>query len=226
MPRLRRKQGMTKKVGRTTKKVGRTSGKARSPGWAALFSSNALARLLTVFLTHPEASFYQKELLEAAKARAFTVQREVARLEAAGLVVKTPRGNRVYYQANRRHPAFEDLKRVVLKTIGLGEALRAALAPLADRVQAAFIFGSYARGQETAESDIDLFMIGALGLRGASEVLGPAGRDLGREFNPTVYTPEEFRSKVRECNPFVTEVLKGEKIYLIGDDSVLAQLAR
>jgi predicted nucleotidyltransferase len=174
----------------------------------------------------PDATFYQKELADASGARLYAVQRELARLEGAGLVVRTPRGNRIYYRASRIHPAFEDLKRVVLKTIGLGEALRAALAPLTDRVEVAFVFGSYARGEETAGSDLDLFMVGRLNLKEASAVLGPVGRDLGREFNPAVYPPEEFRSKAKSGNHFIAEVLKSGKVYVIGDEDALEGLLR
>jgi DNA-binding IclR family transcriptional regulator len=83
--------------------------------WEGLFASGTLARLLTTFLTRPETALYQKELADGAGTGLYAVQRELARLERAGLVVRTPRGNRVYYRANRTHPAFEDLKRVIFK---------------------------------------------------------------------------------------------------------------
>jgi len=221
-PRLGRLKGATEKITKTIGRLTKTIGDGR---WEGLFASRTLARLLTTLLTRPETAFYQKELADGAGTGLYAVQRELARLEKAGLVVRTPRGNRVYYRANRSHPAFEDLKRVILKTMGLGEALRAALAPLADRVRVAFIYGSLARGEETAGSDIDLLLVGDLTLREASAVLGPAGRDLGREFNATVYPPEEFRTKAREGHHFISAVLKGEKIYLIGDEIALKGLA-
>ena len=198
----------TKDAKKTTKSVGRTTNSIGDRGWADLFASRTLAQLLTTFLTHPEKDFYQKELAVTTDAGLYAVQRELTRMEKANLVSRTPRGNRVYYRANRGHPAFEDLKRVVLKTMGLGEALRAALAPLAGRVQVAFIYGSFARGEETAESDMDLLMVGDLALRDASAVLGPVGRDLGREFNPTVYPPGEFRAKAKEGHQFIAGLLK------------------
>jgi predicted nucleotidyltransferase len=210
---------------RSTKSVGRTAKAVGESGWADLFASHTLARLLTAFVTRPQADFYQKELADAAGTGLFAVQRELARLERLGLVTKAPRGNRVYYQANRSHPAFEDLKRLVLKTMALGDALRAALAPLSDRVRVAFVYGSFARGDETAASDVDLLMVGDLTLREASAVLGPVGRDLGRELNTAVYPEDEFRAKIAEGHHFLTEVLKGEKIYLIGDDDALEGLA-
>jgi predicted nucleotidyltransferase len=206
-----------KKAGRMTKTVGRTTKTVGDTGWSVLFASRTLARLLTVFLAHADKDFYQKELADKTGAGLYAVQRELARLEKTGLVFRTPRGNRVYYRANRKHPAFEDLKRVVLKTMGLGEALRSALAPLAGRVRVAFIHGSFARGEEIPESDMDVLLVGNLSLREVSAILGPVGRELGREFNPTVYTPGEFRAKAREGHHFVAELLKSEKIYLIGD---------
>jgi predicted nucleotidyltransferase len=222
---LRRGQGRRKEDGRkTTKSIGRITKSIGAGGWADLFASGTLARLLTALATGPETAFYQKELADLAGTGLYAVQRELARLEKAGLVVRTPRGNRVYYKANRGHPAFEDLKRVILKTVGLGEALRAALAPLSGRVRVVFIYGSFARGEETAGSDIDLLLVGDLSLREVSAVLGPVGRDLGREFNPAVYPPKEFKTKIEGGHHFITEVLKGEKIFLIGDEHALERL--
>jgi len=164
-------------------------------------------------------------LADAAGAGLYTVQRELARLEKLGLAVRMPRGNRVYYRANRRHPVFEDLRRVILKTLGLGEALRTAAASLSGRVRVAFIYGSFARGEEKEGSDVDVLLVGNLSLREASAVLGPAGRALGLELNPTVYPPDEFRAKVAAGRHFIAEVLKGEKIFLIGDEHELEGIA-
>lgn len=193
-------------------------------GWSQLFASETLVALLRVFLMRADDSFYQRELADASGARLYLVQRELGRLERAGLIAKTPRGNRVYYQANRNHPAFEDLKRAFLKTVALGDALRSALAPLADRMRVAFVYGSYTVGQETSESDVDLFLVGDLSSREAAAVLGPIGRDLGRELNTAVYSQTEFGEKVRDGHHFITEVLKGPKVFLIGGERELAEL--
>jgi predicted nucleotidyltransferase len=194
------------------------------PGWEGLFASPTLARLLARFLTHPDTAFYQRELLGAARAQLYAVQQALGRLERTGIVTKRPGGNRVYYQANRAHPAFEDLRRVVLKTVGLGDALRAALAPVADRIRVAAIYGSLARGEDTLESDIDLLLIGSLSLRETAALLSPVGRRVGREFNVTAYPPEEFRQKARSKHHFVSELLVSEKIFLMGSADVLAEL--
>ncbi len=194
------------------------------PGWEGLFASPTLARLLARFLTHPDSSFYQRELLDTARAQLFAVQQALGRLERAGVITKRSGGNRVYYQTNRAHPAFEDMRRVVLKTVGLGDALRVALAPVADRVRVAAIYGSLARGDDTPESDIDLLLIGSLSLRQTAALLGPVGREVGREFNVAAYPPEEFRQKARTKHHFVTDLLASEKIFLIGSPNALAEL--
>lgn len=209
---------------RTTNIVGQTTNEVGHSAFSQLFSSGTLVALLKVLLLRPEEAFYQRELADATGGRLYLVQRELARLERAGLVLKTQRGNRAYYAANRGHPAFEDLKRVFLKTVALGDALRAALAPLADRAHVAFVYGSYASGRENAESDIDLLLVGTLSAREAATVLGPLGRDLGREFNPAIYPPEEFRKKAHAGHHFVNEVLRGPKVFLIGDEDALAGL--
>lgn len=206
----------TKSVGRSTKRFG-----GSGAGWEGIFASPTLARLLSVLFTSPDREFYQRELMDASGAKMYSVQREMARLEKMGLVFRTPRGNRVYYRANRSHPAFEDLKRVVLKTIGLGDALRVAVAPLASKVQVAFVFGSFAKGEETATSDVDILLIGDLSLRELSSVLGPISHEMGREFNPVIYSPAEFKERLADGHHFLTEVLKSEVLFLIGDKSAL-----
>ncbi|MFA4985189.1 MAG: nucleotidyltransferase domain-containing protein [Candidatus Brocadiia bacterium] len=211
---------VTQKV-KTTKSVGRTTKAIGGRDWEGLFASRTLARLLTTFLTHAEKDFYQRELADLVGAGLYTVQRALARLEKLGLVTKMPRGNRAYYRANRKSSVFEDLKRVILKTLGLGGVLRTSLASLADRVQVAFIYGSFARGEETEASDVDILIVGNLSLKEAAAVLGPVGRRLGREFNTTVYPIDEFKAKNVQGNHFISEILKGDKLFLIGDEREL-----
>jgi predicted nucleotidyltransferase len=191
---------------------------------AELFPNPTLVKVLSLFLLHPEKEFYQRSIAETIGSALLQVQRALKRIERTGLVTKTKRGNMVYYKADRMHPAFEDLKRVFLKTVALGDVLRDSLAPLADRVNLAFIFGSLAQGRETAQSDIDLFLVGDLSLRETTKILGPVTSDLGREFNPVVYPPEEFKKKARENHHFINEVIRGPKIWLIGNEEELAQL--
>jgi predicted nucleotidyltransferase len=180
--------------------------------------------VLTLLILHPDEELYQRAIAIRTGSGLLQAQRALRRVEAAGLVTRTNRGNRAYYRVRREHPAFEDLKRLLLRTVALGDALREALAPLRGRLRIAFVYGSVARGAETPTSDIDLFAVGETSLRTASRVLGPAGRRLDREFNPVIYTPQELRARARARDPFVEEVIAGPKIWLIGSKDELARL--
>ncbi|MGA8140939.1 MAG: nucleotidyltransferase domain-containing protein [Desulfobaccales bacterium] len=209
----------------TTNRSQSTTKRSQLSTLAELFPNPALVKVLSLFLLHPEKEFYQRGITESTGNALLQVQRALKRIEHTGLVTKTKRGNMVYYKADRMHPAFEDLKRAFLKTVALGDVLREALAPLAEKVKLAFIFGSLAQGKETAQSDIDLFLVGELSLRETTKVLGSIMPELGREFNPVVYPPEEFKKKARENHHFITEVIRGPKIWLIGNEDELAKLA-
>lgn len=209
----------------TTNRSQSTTKRSQLSTLAELFPNPTLVKVLSLFLLHPEKEFYQRGIAETTGNALVQVQRALKRIERTGLVSKTKRANIVYYQADRMHPAFEDLKRVFLKTVALGDVLREALAPSADKVKLAFIFGSLAQGRETAQSDIDLFLVGELSLRQTTKLLASIVSELGREFNPVVYPPEEFKKKARENHHFITEVIKGPKIWLIGNEDELAKLA-
>lgn len=189
-----------------------------------LFGSRLRAKALGWLMTHPDERFFVRQLTSILGEDSTNLSRELARLSRMGILAGRQEGRQKYYQVNPRCPIFKELRALAVKTFGLGEALRVALKPLSDRIRAAFLFGSFARSEETSESDIDLLLVGDLTLREASAILGPVGRSLGREFNPTVYSPQEFRAKVRNGHHFLTEVVRGEKMYLIGDDDELKRL--
>jgi predicted nucleotidyltransferase len=132
----------------------------------------------------------------------------------------------VYFQANPESPIYAELRGLVVKTAGVADALRTALAPLAERIQVAFIYGSVARGKERRASDVDVMVIGEVSFAETSEALGEAQKSIGREVNPSVYAPADFRAKLVAKHHFLRSVLKGDKIFLIGDDRELARLAK
>lgn len=217
--------GMTKNGGRKTNKSGQKarsvahfSGEVMPGGIGGLFAGRAVVALLRLFVLHPNRDFYQRELTDLTGERLFLIQRGLARLVRAGLIDRTSRGNRVYYRTNQSHPAFEDLKALIFKTVGLGDTLRAQLGRLGDRVKVAFLYGSVARGEETASSDIDVMLIGNLSGREVATIFAPVKKMLNREINPSVYNAAEFRKKVRERHPFVTAVLREPKLFLLGDE--------
>lgn len=191
---------------------------------ARLFPSSAMLDILSLLLLHPDQQFYQHEIAESVGTTVLQAQRALSRIQDAGLIEKTRRGNRAYYNARRSHPAYEDLRRVLLKTVALGDQLRDALQAVRSRVLLAFVYGSLAAGTDVASSDVDLLIVGQLTSRQAARILGPLGRNLRREFNTTIYPEREIRSKIRSGNPFIREVLSGPKIWLLGNDHELAAL--
>lgn len=154
-----------------------------------------------------------------------TVQVELKRLTEAGILERDVSGNRTYYRVNRQCPILPELRSIFAKTVGLADVLRRVLEPLQDRISAAFVYGSFAKGTATADSDVDLIVIGTLGFAQVVELLGIAQDELGREINPTVYPVEEARRKLASSDHFLVSVLREPKIYLIGGENELAGLA-
>ena len=153
------------------------------------------------------------------------MQREVRQLSEVGITQRIIRGRNVYFRANRESPVFNELKGLVIKTAGIGDVLRIALTPLANRIHVAFVYGSIARGDERQTSDLDIFVVGKITFAEVVAALRQAEENLGREVNPTVYPLEEFKSKVKSGHHFLHTILKGKKIFLVGDEHELERLA-
>ncbi len=180
------------------------------------------AAILGLLYEHPDQSFYYRQLTRELKGLSVgTLQRELDTLSQLGLIERSAVGKQVFYRANRNHPIFTELRALVAKTVGAIPTLRSALAPLADRISVAFIYGSMARGEETAESDIDLLIVGKVELEDVIARLGNVEASLRRPVNPTVYSPVEFRTKLTSGNHFLNSVVRGNKVFLIGDEDEL-----
>ena len=151
------------------------------------------------------------------------IREELARLTMLDLITPRRDGNRLYYCARKEHPLYPDIRNMTLKTSGLVDILIPALA--SKKVVLAFVFGSIARNTDKAHSDIDLMIIGSIGLRESSRLLSGATEKLGREINPHVYPEEEFKRKLRVKDHFLTNVIKGPKMFVKGDESDLKKLA-
>jgi predicted nucleotidyltransferase len=187
----------------------------------ALFSTTQ-QRVLGLLFGQPERSFYASELIALVGAGSGAVQRELARLEQSGLVTVRRLGTQKHYQANPESPLFAELSGIARKTVGLAEPLRDALAPLAARIVAAFVFGSIAKRKDTAASDIDLMIVSdELTYADAYAALDSVGRRLGRTVNPTVYTRREFARRRRDANAFLTRVLAQPKLWIVGSEEDL-----
>jgi predicted nucleotidyltransferase len=188
----------------------------------ALFSRTQQG-VLGLLFGQPHRSFYASELIGLVGAGSGTVQRELARLEESGLVTVRRLGSQKHYQANVESPLFNELHGIVVKTVGLAEPVRAALAPLHDDITAAFIFGSVAKQKDTSTSDIDLMVISDdLAYADLFAALEPMQGKLGRAINPTVYTRQEWVRRRKKGNSFVERVLGQPKVWIIGGDRELA----
>lgn len=179
-------------------------------------------RVLAVLFGTPGRSFYANEVIALAQSGTGAVQRELAGLSEAGLLTVTKQGNQKHYQANANAPVFAELRGLVLKTMGLADVLRAALVPLAAQIDVAFVYGSVAKQQDTADSDIDVLIISPdLGYADVFGTLEPATTTLGRKINPTLYTPADVAKRIQSDNAFVTRVWQQPKIWLIGSEDQL-----
>jgi len=190
----------------------------------ALFGKARLA-ILGLLFSHADESFYLRQIVRIVGAGQGAVQRELGNLVRSGLVKRTSQGKQVYYQANRGSPVFADLRGLIIKTAGVADVLRGALAPLADRIDLAFVYGSIARGTEKSDSDIDVMVIGGVEFGEVVAALSQTQDQLNRETNPSVFSMAEIRSRIQEKDHFVTSVLREPRITLIGDDSELGTVA-
>lgn len=185
-----------------------------------LLTSATRERLLTLFLTHPTREYYVRELHRRTGFSLRALQHELARLERLDLLVTRRQGREKYYRANERHPLFPDLKRIVYKTAGLGDVIREALAGI-EGVGAAFIYGSVAKGSERVTSDIDLMVIGSPNPDHLHDALKKAEKALGRDVNVVTMGTDEWKERRRTRDAFVYDLLRSEKILLIGNERTL-----
>lgn len=187
----------------------------------ALFSGTQ-QRVLALLFGQPERSFYANEVIALARGGTGAVQRELARLEQSELVTVTRYGRQKHYRANAASPIFDELCSITRKTMGLAEPLRAALAPLASSIRAAFVYGSVAKGHDTASSDVDLMLVGDdLAYGDLYAALEELSERLQRKVNPTIYTPAELARRIARGDAFAKRVLAQDKIWLIGDAHAL-----
>lgn len=188
----------------------------------ALFTATQ-QRVLGCLFGQPGRSFSVSELIQITGAGSGAVQREVARLAGSGLLSMAQVGNQKRYRANPQSPIHDELAAIVRKTFGLAAPLREALLPIADAITAAFVFGSVAKGQDTASSDIDLMLISeSLTYGEVMAALHPVAEQLDRTINPTLYSPAELKQRIATGNSFVTRVLAQPRIWLLGGEHELA----
>lgn len=191
----------------------------------ALFGK-AKRRVLGLLFSQPEQAFYLRQIERLTGLAVGSVQAEVETLTNAGLLLRDRQGRQVYFRANTESPVFSELRSLLEKTSGIAARVREALRPLeeAGGVEIAFLYGSVARGAQGSGSDVDLMVIGSVGLIEVAPAIGPLQDELAREINPSVYPLDEFRERLAAGDHFLTAVMEGDRIMLIGDDDELAEL--
>lgn len=197
----------------------------RSPQLVELLFGAYRRQVLSLLLLRPDESFYVREIGRLSGVPAGSLHRELQALTEAGLLVRTAAGNQVRYQASRDCPIYDELAAIFRKTAGLADVLRDLLAPHADNISLAFIFGSTAQAKAKAASDIDLLVVGSVSFAAVVEACHQGRERLGREVNPVVMSKTAFQTKQRAADRFISRVLKEPKIFLIGDASELGKLA-
>ena len=195
----------------------------RSPIIDALFPE-IRGKILAATLTRPEKSWYLSELSTFLHTRPSSLQREVDALSKAGILEQSRDGRRVYLKPNALSPVFIDLKNLIAKTAGLVPVLQEALEDIGEHIKIAFLYGSIARSEEVSESDVDLMVIGTVGLSEMVPALKRAEANLGRPINPTIYSMEEFSRKARAHDHFLSTVLGGAKQFVKGNDRELEEI--
>ncbi len=181
--------------------------------------------VLALLYGSSDKAFYLRQIARHVNASAGAVRRELEKLAAVELIVRTSVGNLVFYQVNQHHPVFPEMRALVNKTVGIFHILRSALESLSSRVNIAFVYGSIARQEERAGSDIDLMIIGDVELDDVIVPLQETEVALGRTVNPTVYSIDEFKRKLKEGNHFLNAVFDGKKVFLIGNEDELREMA-
>lgn len=180
-------------------------------------------RVLSQLLLNPETDYHVRELARLTDTAAGTLHKELKRLATAGLLLRREQGNQVRYQANVACPVFPELAGLLRKTTGAAQVVAEALRLQSLPIQLAFIFGSVARGTETAVSDIDLMLVGDVGFADIVRALQPAQTALGRDINPVIYSRVEFKRRLDAQDSFLGEVLAGPLLFLIGSADDLGQ---
>jgi predicted nucleotidyltransferase len=182
--------------------------------------------VLGLLLSHPDERFYLRQISELAGVGLGHLQRELARLVAAGVIRRSQEGRQVYFSADPTCPIFDELRGIVRKTVGGADMIATALSELWPKLQVVFIFGSVARGDEKATSDLDLMVIGDASFAEVVGAVAPAENALRRPINPLVYPSHEWRRKVGGDHHFLAAIMRREKLFIKGNDDELEALSR
>ena len=185
-----------------------------------IFKSKVRKEIFRIYYTNPDKEYYLRELERTLRLPVSMIQRELRNLEKTGVFAHRKQGNLVYYYLNKNYPLFDEFKSIISKTIGAQGLIKDVLNKV-DGIKVAFLYGSFAKNEENADSDIDLFLVGNIDERKIVNEINQLEKILKREINYTIYRPVEFHKKLQKREGFIVDVMENLKIYLIGDENEL-----
>lgn len=188
-----------------------------------LTKSRLRKELLILYFSNPEKEFYLRELEKIMGFSVGNIRRELNRLQQEGIFTKQRKGNLLYYSLNLKSPLYNEVKSIVFKTIGIEGVLKEKLTKIKG-IRLAFIYGSFAKGREMADSDVDLFLIGSLNEMDLIEAIKGVEKQSKRIINYTIYRVDEFAEKVKCKDAFIHDILKGPRLFLIGNQNELERI--
>ena len=191
---------------------------------AEILSSKIRSEIFRMLFGVNDEALHMREIERRSGLSIGTIQQETKKLLHLNLILKRKDGNRIYYQANKEHPLYAEIRGLVLKTVGLADFFRNAL-KVNPNIQFAFVFGSLARNEENDKSDVDLMIIGEITMRQLTALLSGVSDHIGREINPHILMVREFLKRKSTKDHFLTQVLDSPKIFVIGNENDLAELA-
>ena len=192
---------------------------------AEILSSRIRVEIFRLLFGADNAALHMREIERKSGFTIGTVQRELHKLVKLDLIKKTKDGNRTYYQANKGNPIYQDIFNIVQKTVGSIFLLKEALSQSTE-IEFAFIFGSFAAGKENSHSDIDLMVIGNLGLRNVVSLLSGISEKTGREINPHVLGTTDLKKRIESKDHFITNLINSKKLFIIGEEDEFRKLVR
>lgn len=182
-------------------------------------------KILALFFLNPDQEYYFSEVVRLTGTRQGVIQRELKSLTEAEILTSEKRGRQKFYAVNRKHPIFQDLRNIIFKTYGVIGRILQALEPFGEQIKVAFVYGSFARGEEVSGSDLDLFVVGDIGLDELVSDLSNVEQAIGREINPTLFSVAEFKKKWSQNNHFIRSMDDAEKEFVIGSHDEFRRLA-
>lgn len=197
----------------------------KSRDLSAVLFPGTKRKILALFFLNPDKEYYFSEVVRLTGTRQGVIQRELKSLSEAEILSSEKRGRQRFYSVNRKHPIFQDLRNIIFKTYGVIGRIREALEPLTEQIKVAFVYGSFARGEEVSGSDLDLFVVGNVRLDELVSVLSEVEQAIGREINPTLFSVVEFKKRWSEKNHFIRSVAIAEKEFVIGSEDEFRRLA-